>query len=515
MSKLASNYFYKEAYPKLRVLLGHIEHGNDIDYRTPLFDGRPREDILDEWQPILESKLKDWPTLLEFENHLREKVGPMSIQKPLSERIESIEDYYDSIHLESQPIHPDAIDRALKNRWSRLSGLDLRSPMATWREMKKSTSSGNPFLLKKSEQFEEYGLGAYLDGRMVYDVGSWEPAAILGWRGQEGGMGDDDVKQRVIWMFPMTRSVQELRCFQSLIKGAQSLHINPAWEGNDAVDARITMLFDTKGKHDNVVCTDFTKFDQHFNYDMRTCARVMLEKLGVSRDWLNTIYDPTFVIPLICSQDLIYEGEHGMPSGFGGTNAVETLSHDCLQEESAMLHKQKLNPNSMSLGDDGVLSYPGCNAKEIAGDYRKHGQEMNDSKQSESPDECDYLRRWYHTGFRVNGICRGVYSTYRALGKLTGQERFYDPDQWGPEMVIMRSLSILENVKWHPAKEEFLEFCVKGDKYRLGLEIPGFFDNLEKLYESSELAQSFKSYTAGDGAGINSWWVVNALKDMR
>lgn len=515
MSKLATNYFYFKSYPKLRAYLGHVEKGNEDDYRTPLFDGRPRNEVLDEWQPILESKLKNWPSLLDFENHLREKVGPMSIMKPLKERLDDIEDYYESIHLDSSPISPEAIDRAFKNRWSKLHGLRLKSPETTWEKMKKSTSSGNPFMMKKSQQYEEYGLGEFINGKMVYSVGSWEPTAILGWRGQEGGLEDDDVKQRVIWMFPMTRSNQELRCFQPLIEGAQKLNLNPAWNGNDAVDARITALFDSKGKRDNIVCTDFTKFDQHFNSDMRSCARRMLELLGIPEDWLTSVYDPTFYIPLVCSLDLVHEGEHGMPSGFGGTNAAETLAHDCLQEESAMLHKQVLNPNSMSLGDDGILSYPGCVAKEIAEDYRKHGQDMNDDKQSESPDECDYLRRWYHTDYRINEICRGVYSTYRALGKLMGQERFYDPDLWGPEMVVMRSLSIIENVKWHPARDEFLEFCVKGDKYRLGLEIPGFFDRLEREYESNELAQSFKSYTAGDEVGINSWWVVNALKQMR
>jgi hypothetical protein len=316
-------------------------------------------------------------------------------------------------------------------------------------------------------------------------------------------------------MFPMTRSCWELSVFQPLIEGAQKLNLVPAWNGNDAVDARITRLFDSKGKDDNIVVTDFTKFDQHFNPVMRECARTMLSKIGVPEDWLKTVYDPTFYLPLVCSMDLIYEGEHGMPSGFGGTNAVETLAHDCLQEESAMLHNQKLNPNSMSLGDDGLLSYPGCTAEEVTNDYVKHGLDMNVDKQSESPYECDYLRRWYHTDYRIDNICRGVYSTYRALGKLMGQERFYDPDEWGPEMVVMRSLSIIENVKWHPARDEFLEFCVKGDKYRLGLDIPGFFERLEHAYESSELAQSFKSYTAGDSVGINSWWVVNALKAMR
>lgn len=33
----------------------------------------------------------------------------------------------------------------------------------------------------------------------------------------------------------------------------------------------------------------------------------------------------------------------------------------------------------------------------------------------------------------------GVYSTFRALGRLLGQERYYDPRKWGPELVTLRA----------------------------------------------------------------------------
>lgn len=75
----------------------------------------------------------------------------------------------------------------------------------------------------------------------------------------------------------------------------------------------------------------------------------------------------------------------------------------------------------------------------------------------------------------------GVYSTYRALGKLMGQERYYDPRIWGPSMVVLRYLSILENCKYSPLFKELIDFVRVRDKYHLGIDIPGFFDDISSL----------------------------------
>jgi hypothetical protein len=512
--------FDSKADKSLRAYFGRVVKGTDVDVRTPFYNGEDRAKILDQWQKVLEPGLAGMEGLLEFENDLRGKVGPLSIMKPLSERMEDIDAYYDSIHQESKPINPEAIDALLKQWEPRIGGLKAKQTEATWLQMKKSTSSGSPFFTKRRNVISKT-LPALVYADMSQDLHdrTYNMCAILGWRGQEGGPDDSDVRQRVIWMFPMAANIQEHRFYQPLIAACQTTNLVPAWNGNDAVDEEITLLFDSKGKNDVIICTDFTKFDQHFGRPMQECARTVLSKL-FTRDevysyWFGQVFPIKYEIPLAYEWGSLRFGSHGMASGSGGTNADETLSHKCLQLEAAITSGAKLNPHSMCLGDDGLLSYPGIDLDHVLDVYTSKGLEMNESKQSVSKDECTYLRRWYSTDYRIEGKCRGVYSTYRALGKLMGQERFYDPDLWSPEMVVLRELSILENVKWHPMREQFLEFCVKGDKYRLGLDIPGFLDNLAKVYESNELAQSFKSYTAGDGHGIESWWVVNALKAMR
>nr|UDL14504.1 MAG: putative RNA-dependent RNA polymerase [Picobirnavirus sp.] len=539
---------FKTPNPGLRAYFEHVRSGNDEEYRTPFFKGKSLEDILSGWDSTLDQIGERWPSLLEFEKDLRKKVGPMSIMRPLQERMDDIDSYYESILLDSKPIS-DAALQATVDWFKPLRGLRLRSEERTVELMKKSTNSGSPFFAKRKtviddtvpcdvlavpEDAEYNGLGVpvtiqYLQefGTRIRGARQYSACAVLGWRGQEGGPTPDDVKQRVVWMFPFAVNIAELRLYQPLIEGCQSLNLVPAWVGMDKVDEEITHMFDTKGPEDLVVCTDFSKFDQHFNSDMQHAARYILSNLlnnsAESNAWLNQVFPIKYEIPLAYDYRKVAFGKHGMGSGSGGTNADETLVHRALQYEAAQSHGSELNPHSQCLGDDGLLTYPGITVEDVVRVYSSHGQEMNLDKQYASKQDCTYLRRWHHKDYRINNVCVGVYSTYRALGRLAEQERFYDPETWGPEMVALRQLSILENVKWHPLREEFVTYCMKGDKYRLGLDLPGFFDNIEAIAkEATDLMPDFLGYTKSlqheardhSSTGISSWWIVQYLKSL-
>jgi len=529
MATKSFDNFFELPNPGLRAYFEHVESGNDEEYRTTFFKGKSLEEILAGWEPTLNKIRGEWPTLLEFENDLRKKVGPLSIMKPLKDRMTDIDSYYDSILLESKPISDAAVEATLE--WFKpLRGLRIRDQRNTVDVMKKSTNSGSPYFTKRRTVIDKTVpclVQPFNDGlvRMVQNHEEWWGCAVLGWRGQEGGPEFDDVKQRVVWMFPFAVNIRELQLYQPLIEGCQHFNLVPAWVSMDAVDEEITHLFDTKSDNDLIVCTDFSKFDQHFNKDMQTCAEKILRGLlthsEVSEEWLNYVFPVKYMIPLAYDWDKIRTGLHGMGSGSGGTNADETLTHRALQYEAALSQGKTLNPHSMCLGDDGLLSYPGINVDDVVRVYSSHGQEMNTDKQYASKHDCIYLRRWHHKDYRINNVCAGVYSTYRALGRLAEQERFYDPETWGPKMVALRQLSILENVKYHPLREEFAEYCMKGDKYRLGIDIPGFLDNLEKLAkEATDYMPDFLGYTKSlqsEGrdkidSGISTWWIVNYLK---
>lgn len=532
MSKIVETKFseyFELPNPGLRSTFGRIVEGQSDEFRTPFYKGKSLTQILKGWMPKIEALESQWPSLVEFEKDLAKKVGPLSIQKPLRERMDDIESYYDSISLESRPIMTKALDAVLAE-WGNYRGLRLRSERNTVEQMKKSTNSGSPYYQKKrtvvdrTVPCEVFNLteNDISETIQILDGKRWKACAVLGWRGQEGGPSDDDVKQRVVWMFPFAVNIRELQVYQPLIEAAQAGNIVPAWIGMEAVDQRITQLFDTKSPNDLIVCTDFSKFDQHFNHDMQSGAEYILSRLlrhdSESAKWLKDVFPIKYNIPLAFDWEKLMVGDHGMGSGSGGTNADETLVHRALQYEAAIRSQKQLNPNSMCLGDDGILTYPGITVEAVTRAYSSHGQDMNLDKQYASAQDCTYLRRWHHQNYRMSGVCVGVYSTARALGRLAEQERYYDPEEWGAKMVALRQLSILENCKYHPLREEFVDYCMKGDKYRLGIDIPGFLDDITKIAEKAiEIVPTFMSYTQSLGkadgvSGIASWWIVKYLK---
>ncbi|AVX29469.1 RNA-dependent RNA polymerase [Marmot picobirnavirus] len=510
-------FFAPSAFPNAKAHFGRVFRGQPNVYDTPFAKGESTEHMLREWNKTLISIKDKWPSLYQFETDMQSKVGPLSVMKPLKDRIQDIQQYYEGILLPSNPIDPSAI-KAVISEFNVVRGIGIRTTSETIKFMKKSSNSGTPYFTKRRNVLESGANLRILQHSTTTD--GYTNAAILGWRGQEGGYSKDDVKQRVVWMFPFSVNVQELRVYQPLIEMAQRHEIVPAWVSMECVDHYITKLFDTKAPEDLVVCTDFTKFDQHFNQHLVETAADVLRSVFNStiNGWLEDVFPIKYNIPMLISNSQLVKGRHGMGSGSGGTNADETLAHRALQYEAARKIGSRLNPNSQCLGDDGILSYPGITVEDVVRCYSAHGLEMNTSKQYASTQDCVYLRRWHHEKYRINHVCAGVYSTMRALGRLRYLERYMDPRVWGPKAVALRQLSILENVKYHPLREQFAEFCMKRDKYRLGIDIPGFLTNIEdEVKRVVDYMPDFMGYvktlqnSETDGFGIRKWWIYQYL----
>ena len=523
-----NKYFYDsfEVRQGLRSYFGTVVKGQPEVYDTPFARGESTEEMLGRWMAVLKSIDKEWPSLYEYEIDLAKKVGPMSVMLPLDKRLKDIDSYYDGILLPSEDLASSAL-KAVIAEFAQIRGLGVRGQTRTVELMKKSTNSGSPYFTKRrkvTERTVPCTVWPYHDEVLQRLTKSeWSACAVLGWRGQEGGPSPKDVKQRVVWMFPYAVNIEELRVYQPLIEAAQRFRLVPAWVSMDEVDRRITRMFDTKRDDDLIVCTDFSKFDQHFGPKMQEAASTILQAIltpGMTSDeWLNNVYPIKYMIPLAYDVGKVKFGRHGMGSGSGGTNADETLAHRALQYEAAQLAGARLNPNSQCLGDDGVLTYPGITVEDVVNAYSAHGLEMNADKQYASTQDCTYLRRWHHNKYRVDGVCVGVYSTCRALGRLRYLERFQDPRFWNAKAVALRQLSILENVKYHPLKEQFVEFCMKRDKYRLGIDIPHFLSDIRAVaMEKIEDMPDFLGYTrtlqsgSDPAGGIENWWIVKYLK---
>ena len=85
----------------------------------------------------------------------------------------------------------------------------------------------------------------------------------------------------------------------------------------------------------------------------------------------------------------------------------------------------------------------------------------------------------------------GMYPSILAINTAMNPERFHDARKWSGEMEILRWIMILENCKNLPYFKELVIFFIEGDKYKLGIDIPGFFDALPSLYEKSGQIKGF------------------------
>lgn len=304
-----SSYF-KLPNPGLRAYFQRTEKGSQDDIRPPFWKGKSREEVLEQWQVVLDSLgvKEKYPSLYDYEVEMKGKVGPMSIQKPLDARLDDIEAYFTGVEGDHEPIPQEAIDATI-DFFGSAKGLRLRTRARTAQNMRLSTNAGNPWFAKR-KRFVEEAIRSHI---FVDQSGKWKTnidgheydlAAVLGWRGQEGGIHDDDVKQRVIWMMSMALNIHELQLYQPAIEAVQKRKLIPAYVSMDEVDQAVTSLFDTKGPEDSVICTDFSKFDQHFNGVMQSAAREILEGLVTpnadSDEWFRTIFPAKFHIPIIC-----------------------------------------------------------------------------------------------------------------------------------------------------------------------------------------------------------------------
>lgn len=448
----------QEARKKIGVILG----GYPAVLTAPtMYGDTPITDVLNKWEHTLSELKTSMPGLLAFENDLREKVGPRSYKVPFSERLDDLALYYQHYNesLNAQAISEVAIKRAVA-RWNgrKLRMADQHNILP---EMRLSTSSGSPFLAKRRDVVSKtIPARVWQSGCQTHQClpgFDGYALAIPGWRGQEGGLDIDDVKQRIIAMFPFGINAVEHQVYKPLIKAAQSAGIRAPWISQDEVDIRMTRLFDTKGSEDLIICTDFSKFDQHFGKPCQDAGALYLRNLFATTEqferWMEEVYPIKYNIPYLTSFGYAVFGPHGMASGSGGTSPDESNVHDCLQEEAALNAGSRLNCNSMALGDDGCLSFPGITVDKVLRSYTVHGLEMNESKQYASTDSAVFLRRYYHRSYRPDGIARGVYSTYRAIGKVRYIERWVDEkrlqevDVTLPEYHVARELSILQNVE--------------------------------------------------------------------
>lgn len=151
--KLALSDYFRLPNPGLRNYLHKCMIGNDQDYLTPLGRKFGPDILRNIWMRHLEKETKaKYPWLYSFECDMATKFGPLSIQKPLQDRMESIVEYFNYCR-NSLPLSSEAISATVAH-FQALHGIRPRSLQNTLDAMRLNTNSGCPYFTKRSRVWQ-------------------------------------------------------------------------------------------------------------------------------------------------------------------------------------------------------------------------------------------------------------------------------------------------------------------------------------------------------------------------
>jgi hypothetical protein len=301
-----------------------------------------------------------------------------------------------------------------------------------------------------------------------------------------------------------------------------------AWEGfTEVTEAFHEMQY---AKCDLIVSTDFTKMDTSVrDHLIPMFLAVHAKRLqGPAMQRMEETIQSLFKSPTMISMDkVVSESSNSLLSGSEWTNYFESiiqliLHYYVIETLNRKVTKPFFWAGAAVLGDDGVTAF-----KDLRGvDYpelfahvaSQFGLNVNPEKQSVNEQSWKYLQRFFHKKIlNASGHVAGIYPGILALNTAMFPERYHNTKLWGPEMETLRWLMILENCDQHPYFHQIIDFFRKGDKYDLGLKLPGFFDKAETYYrEAKSLTDFVPTYTTSfENRGIYDFAVVKYLRKYK
>jgi len=532
-----SSIFSKEGEVNASGAFTRLRLGQGPTPRTPLYKNIPQDIVLQMWVDIL-NRMKDDSDfgpedsgyigdLITYDLSRSEKFGPQGELRPFAERAEDLAGYYQNTLFGSN-IDEECIEKVALTIFG--SSLNQLRPLSLNNVIKRdqyddklNTNSGCPDFTKRSNPLVTHN--AIRDA----ETGRWKDYPMcLGSRSQRGS-------ERFIFMAPYSMNLKEKTYLYPMLDMVNKLGVLElsAWRGFPEVElgfAKMGFFREDKA----YMQIDYTKMDKFYNFTCNSIVTKVVEK-GFQpryREDIAEVLDHYMEVPILIQIDKMIADPkgHGMPSGSGFTNFSETLV-------SLYLYYlvQKLDPsygieNCQCLGDDMVISFDReilSNREEgfetiakYIGDTAKQylGLKMSAEKQRVDSITTVYLQRFFDERIRdAEGVVVGCYPSILALNTAVNPERYHDPRKWSKEMEILRWLMILENCNKLPYFSELVKFFIKGDKYKLGLLIPGFFDSLTVIYEEGKAIKGFVPSYNNDfnDRGIMDFYVVKYLIQNR
>lgn len=429
---------------RLSIIISRLKSGDESVLITPVGKRVGPDELFASWTRVFDanvSKMND--VLIGIEKSQMEKFGPRSIAKPLSE-IES-----EALSTFDMPnVNCDHLDR--KPLSSSDKGIIRPASLNTaFDNLRKDTNSGLPYLRKTGLIIDD------LKGNLLREYDEDYPAVPFV-RTQEQG------RTRIVNGFPKSDIVIESTYFIPLFNYYRKQPCFSAMIGPSAVSSNITRLI-SESVRLGLPCVsgDISRFDFSFGTDLQNAV---FDEFGYLvqdgyQSGLNEIAYRFGNKPLIIGDNICY-GPHGIPSGSQFTNLVGSVGNRKVCDLPTEL--------TQFLGDDfaAVTGKP----EDLFDKYSSCGLELNREKTVIANGYFLYLQNLFHPDYMEDGEIKGVYPTYRALNRLIYPERFSDFESFdldGKSYFAIRSLSILENCRYHPLFEKFVTWWLKYEKYAI------------------------------------------------
>jgi len=465
-----------EVESQLSRMMSNVVQGNDNVIKGPLADVPNINEDFDEWFDAMQRKKPLIPELLEVEMSNRAKRGPRSIAKPWSERIEGVEAYFNVSDTSSPKL-------VLPQGSGRLRPLSIQNASEY---IKRTTNSGLPYLAKKGTVLKEAITN-------FDELLSRQDPCVLFTRTQESG------KTRPVWGYPIADTINEMMFYRPLLEYQRKSGYRSAVIGPEAVNTSVSNLMkfaDSKGL--KLLSIDFTAYD----------ASISPQLSRTSFDFIGSQFQPQYRAHLeylaqrfveigLVTPSGIYTGEHGVPSGSTFTNELDSI----VQYLIAVNYPHEKLEMFQIQGDDGL--YAVSDPYKLMDWFQQFGLKPNYEKSLVSDTTGLFLQLLFNGEYTRNGEYVGVYSCERAKNRLEYLERFTDfarDDIDGKSYFAIRALSILENCKYHPWFEEFVEFILSKDKYQLQLSDQSLTNYIKMRNREDGRDINFNIYQYGDYA---------------
>lgn len=495
---------YSKLDQKARIKLSNVMRltleGSDKVLMSPPAERIGEQNVQSKWIEFYSSLDKSgWPdALIDMEDRQIEKIGPRSLQKPWSERKEST-------FLTFQPSVSNASCEMTRSPFKSVNFRKLRpaSQATSLKFIKKSTSSGAPFMEKKGEVLDKS-----VNQMSLQNLG-W--AAVLYTRTQE------QRKTRDVWGMSLFNVIFETPFFLPLLNFLRSMTWLSALLGPEAVNDSMDRIIRYALANDLVIVSiDFTSFDANTRGKIQDCTweeiRMLFQDTSDVQDDLGLIEEIFRTVGLI-TPDGVIEGEHGTPSGSMFTTPVGSIAHAIVISSSGVVELD----NSQILIDDGVHLVKRENLERFFDEIEKWGFVVNREKSYVEDTFSIYLQHLFHPDLTVDGKIKGVYPISRAWERYCFMENF---DSFAADNIVggdyfaIRALSIVENAKYHPAFEEFCLFLLKQENGSLVPTEDGITKYIDRLVRTEGSEGILFNKHGDDPRGIRGWRSYNFFKNL-